>query len=223
MDIYLYNKNKGDFIKFPVIPESVNVESKQDVETFKTIEQGELKLIGLKGARVIKLNSFFPVKEYAFNKDNTYKGMGYVDKIESWRNTRENMYITISDINVSFNCVIDNFTYGIKDGSGDIYYDINIYEYTQPELNITNTVNDDSTSSVQTSPVENPSPAPDLKGDVIAKSGLNVRSGPGIGYDILGTLTFGTWVKLYYWENDWWCMDYNGTTAWVSAFYIGGF
>lgn len=55
---------------------------------------------------------------------------------------------------------------------------------------------------------------------VTAKTGLNVRSGPGTSYSKLGALVFGATVKVVTIDNGWAKIDYNGKTAYVSAQYI---
>lgn len=55
---------------------------------------------------------------------------------------------------------------------------------------------------------------------VTANSGLNVRSGPGTGYSILGTLAYGTTVTVSAIDSGWATITYSGQTAYVSASYI---
>lgn len=55
---------------------------------------------------------------------------------------------------------------------------------------------------------------------VTAKSGLNVRSGPGTGNSKLGALVYGAEVQVSKVENGWAVIDYGGKTAYVSANYI---
>lgn len=55
---------------------------------------------------------------------------------------------------------------------------------------------------------------------VTAKSGLNVRSGPGTGYAKLGALAFGTAVSVESIHDGWAVIQYSGRTAYVCADYI---
>lgn len=55
---------------------------------------------------------------------------------------------------------------------------------------------------------------------VTAKSGLNVRSGPGTNNSKLGALTYGAEIQVTKVENGWAVIDYGGKTAYVSANYI---
>lgn len=55
---------------------------------------------------------------------------------------------------------------------------------------------------------------------VTAKSGLNVRSGPGTNYSKLGALAYGTQIDVNAITNGWATIIYSGKTAYVSAAYI---
>lgn len=55
---------------------------------------------------------------------------------------------------------------------------------------------------------------------VTAKSGLNVRSGPGTGYSKLGVLAFSATVNVDSIKDRWAMVQYGGKTAYVCADYI---
>lgn len=55
---------------------------------------------------------------------------------------------------------------------------------------------------------------------VTAKIGLNVRTGPGIGYSRLGALAFGATVNVETIKDGWAVIQYSGRTAYVCADYI---
>jgi len=68
-----------------------------------------------------------------------------------------------------------------------------------------------------------PPSAPQASGSlykVTAKSGLNVRSGPGTSYKKLGLLAFGTQVNVASISNGWATFTYSGKTAYLSATYL---
>jgi uncharacterized protein YraI len=53
-----------------------------------------------------------------------------------------------------------------------------------------------------------------------ARSGLNVRSGPGTSHSILGGLAFGTLIEVESITNGWATITHSGRTAFISAQYI---
>lgn len=131
MDIFIYKSDRSEVIKLPVVPNEVMVSSPQKNEVFESISLGELKLLGLKGLKTLSLSSFFPVKRYGFLRDNTYKGFEYVNKIEEWRSSQKQMRLIITSTIINMSITIDNFEYGIRDGSGDVYYNMTISEFKE--------------------------------------------------------------------------------------------
>lgn len=55
---------------------------------------------------------------------------------------------------------------------------------------------------------------------VSSTNGLNVRSGPGSGYRVLGSLPRGAAVKTVAEQGEWRKISYRGRTAWVHARYL---
>lgn len=55
---------------------------------------------------------------------------------------------------------------------------------------------------------------------VTAKSGLNVRSGPGTNYSKIGALAYGTQIEVAGISNGWATITYSGKTAYVSSKYL---
>ena len=81
-------------------------------------------------------------------------------------------------------------------------------------------LNDAIDAAASTVDVSAASDAADGTYTVTANSGLNVRSGPGTGYSILGTLAYGTTVTVSAIDSGWATITYSGQTAYVSASYI---
>lgn len=179
MDIYIYNNDQKDSIKLPVIPESVGISSPQSIETFNTIGQGDIKLIGELGNRQIKLDAFFAVKDYPFLKDSSLTGMEYVNKLQAWRAERKPLYVYVTDLEFATRCVIENIEYQVKDGSGDIYYSISISEYVYAKEKAKR-----PEDKPKTADKDKVSVSKDGYTNVNDKIRNNVRSGPGIGYEI---------------------------------------
>lgn len=64
-------------------------------------------------------------------------------------------------------------------------------------------------------------PEPTYKGYIDGvDSTVNVRSGPGTNYDILGTLKKKDTVLIYSLEENWYCIDFNGTKGYVHKQYV---
>lgn len=129
MDIFLSINNREQVIKLPVVPPSFEIQSPNNNETYNTVSQGDIKLIGLRGLESISISSFFPVKDYPFLRDRTYKGWEYVNIIKKWIDRRLPIRLVITDTPINMPCSIESFQYGVKDGSGDIYYTLALAEF----------------------------------------------------------------------------------------------
>ncbi len=134
MDIFLSINNREQVIKLPVLPESFEVSSPQNNEKFETVNQGELKLIGLRGLRSISFQSFFPARRQSFSTNYAYKDYQFVNIIERWRARRIPIRLIITDTPINMAVAIDDFTYGQRDGTGDVYYSLSLEEFKLIEL-----------------------------------------------------------------------------------------
>ncbi|SCY93002.1 hypothetical protein [Alkaliphilus peptidifermentans] len=129
INIFLSINNREQIIQLPVVPEEFTIQSPHNNETYQTISQGDIKLIGMEGLKSLTIESFFPMKNYSFLRDDAYQGWEYVEKIEEWMKRRVPIRLVITDTPINMACSIDNFTYGVKDGSGDIYYSLSLEEF----------------------------------------------------------------------------------------------
>ena len=50
--------------------------------------------------------------------------------------------------------------------------------------------------------------------------GVNVRSGPGTDYDIIGGISYGSSVTITGQSGNWYIINYNGRTGYISADYV---
>jgi len=134
MDIFLSVNNREEIIQLPIVPSEFKINSPVNNETFTTINQGDIKLMGESGLKDLTIDTFFPNKEYSFARSNQYTSWQYVEMIESWieRKLRVRLVATGSPVNML--TAIDNFEYGVQDGSGDIYYSLSLSEFKDIKL-----------------------------------------------------------------------------------------
>lgn len=134
MDIFLSVNNREEVIQLPIVPSEFKISSPYNNETFTTINLGDIKLFGESGLKSISIATFFPVKKYPFSRNKEMFGWEYVEMIESWRKRklRVRLIATGTPINLVF--AIDDFEYGLQDGSGDIYYSLSLSEFPMIQL-----------------------------------------------------------------------------------------
>lgn len=128
MDIYLSVNNRAEVLKLPVVPKEFTVSKPQKNEVFETVTQGELRLIGTPGLKSITISSFFPIREYPFLRDNTYKGFEYVYIIDTWILQKLPIRLIITDTPINMAVSVENFEYTIGQ-DGDLKYSLVLGEF----------------------------------------------------------------------------------------------
>lgn len=125
----------GDSFVIPVDPETFDVSVSNGNSVVNVINLGELNMIGKTGLKAITIASFFPAQKYSFNNVGASTDpYAYVNRVEQWRTSGKACHIDVSGA-LSMDCLIQTFTYGEHDGSGDVYYKIDLKEYVDLSQN----------------------------------------------------------------------------------------
>lgn len=130
-DIYISVDNNAEVIKIPIPPISWSFGSPFGITNFTTIDLGAISLIDERGVKSISITGFFPKERtsYSFDRSKHLEGWDYVKKIEEWRRRRIPVRLVITDTPMNIAMVINNFTYGVQDGTGDVYYTLQMQEF----------------------------------------------------------------------------------------------
>lgn len=133
MDIYLSVNNREEVIKLPVVPPSFTITKPRNNKKFETVSGSELKRIGNSALKGITIESFFPVRDYPFLRDRTYKGQQYVYIIDTWVNRRLPIRLIITDTPINMAVSVENFEYTIGQDS-NLNYVLTLEEF--PLINV---------------------------------------------------------------------------------------
>jgi len=125
----VYLQSAGNKIQLPIPPSVFEVAVKQNNSTVNINNVGELNMIGKTGLITLSLSSFFPNQEYSFCQCKPDSPYNYVKTIDEWRTSGKPARITITDTPINYAITIDSFKWGEKDGSGDLYYTLDLREY----------------------------------------------------------------------------------------------
>lgn len=106
-------------------------------------------MFGGKALATLTWSSFFPNnKNYSFittsNLKNTYE---YVEILKKIQNKGKVIRVLITETDINMNFLIESFTYQEQDGSGDVYYTLNLKEYRTPKVYYSDTSNFTSNTS----------------------------------------------------------------------------
>lgn len=132
----------GDAVIFPVTPGSFEVSQKFNNSTITINSIGEINMLGKQGLRAVKFQAFFPNNDYDFAMNYSMSPYGYVEKIAQMAKAGQPCRINITGTAISMPCTIDDFSYSEKDGTGDVYFSIELkeYRYVRPDSDLINDV-----------------------------------------------------------------------------------
>lgn len=136
MNIFLKDEKRNILVILPVPPIEKKINASYDNRKFEATT-GNIKLLGNKNLSSFSISSFFPSipNKYKFDKSNQYTAKEYVEIIETCASEKRAIRVII-DSSFDFNMLmsIEKFDYGFKDGTGDIYYTLQLEEYRVPNL-----------------------------------------------------------------------------------------
>lgn len=132
MEVWL--THKGERLRLPITP-FYNIEEPQNNNTETLNEVGTINLKGKKGLKTLTIESFFPSKDYYFleSSDVILDPFYYDNKIRNWANAKEPIRLIITETPHNFEVLIDSYTSGEQDGTGDLYYSLALSEYVRIE------------------------------------------------------------------------------------------
>ena len=132
MDIHIrWNNDAYGFI-IPINPEEVMINVTMNNTSLNIHNLGEINLKGKRGLYSITLESFVPSQVYDFARGSYHDPYDYyIYKLKNLfeKNTTIHLVVTETKINGYF--TIEDFNYGHKDKSDDVYYSIALKEYRE--------------------------------------------------------------------------------------------
>lgn len=131
MEIWLV---KNERIRLPITP-YFEIQGSNNNSTEDLNEMGTVNLAGKPGLRTLSISSFFPSKEgpYLESSDVVLDPYYYYNKIYAWSRETEPIRLIITETPYNFEVLIDNFNGGETDGTGDVYYTLDLSEYIRLE------------------------------------------------------------------------------------------
>ena len=131
MQIFVKDGDQTVF-QFPILPPSISVAVEGKHNTINVQTRGDVTIIGKKGLKTVEFTSFFPDHTYPFAMFPKIIGpYWYCRKIEKMM--EKPIRLTITDTNINMLCLIQSFSYGEPDSTGDIEFTISFLEYRPPK------------------------------------------------------------------------------------------
>lgn len=130
MDYYLSFNNNEERIRLPVIPSSFEVNIPHQNTTVNINEIGEINLIGKTGLMNMTIESFFPNQQYNFCLYNDFlKPYEYIKQLLKWKDSGKPIRIIVTGTPINYAMAIESLTYSEIDGTGDVYFSLELKEY----------------------------------------------------------------------------------------------
>lgn len=129
MEVWLSWQNNKERLRLPILPYFEVMVGNLNTRV-NICEIGNINLIGKSDLKEVTLESFFPAKEYYFCEYTGFpKPYECVELIEGWRKSGKPIRLIITETPINIAMAIENFSYREKDGTGDVYYSLELAEY----------------------------------------------------------------------------------------------
>lgn len=136
MEITFSANNRKDILHLPIIPETLDISFPHNNQTFTTISEGDINLIGMAGLKEISFSSWFPMREYLFAKSKV-TGIDGKEFFTKWKRKRKPIRIVIT---TSQGVELHNEEYAIEefifgyDRVGDMTYSLNLKQFITKQV-----------------------------------------------------------------------------------------
>lgn len=152
MDIYL-TPNGGSQIRFPMLPEKVQMGADAKFMTYSIISLGDVKIPRGKGIKEISWSGMFPGKARKgnslirkFTKPDTL-----IKKIEKYRDNGTKCTLLVTDTCINYTVYVSSFKGNYNGGMGDFSYDIKFIIATDIKITTTSKTTTKTTTKARTS------------------------------------------------------------------------
>lgn len=123
-------KTESEAIQLPVPPSDFERATGLNNTTTNIVGLGEINVLGKRKLKTIQIKTFWPNQQYDFcDCDVTLKPYEFVEKIEELMESAKTFRLIITDTNINMLCNVENFSYGENDGTGDVYFTLDLKEY----------------------------------------------------------------------------------------------
>lgn len=124
--------NGTDEIKLPVPPNKYSITEKINTGIIDLLNYGEIDTEGTKALFKTTISSHFPATMRSYYQGTDFlNATELVNKIRSWQNDNAVINLIITGTEVAKTVKITSFTWGEEDGTGDIYYSMDLQEHRE--------------------------------------------------------------------------------------------
>ena len=152
----IWFKTKDKAIRLPVVPNEFERVIPANYETNNVIGLGDVATFSGNGLAQISFSSFFPNHEYSFNAySNVLKPYDMVSHFKDWKNKGTVVRVILTGTDINQEMYITNFSYSEKDGTGDVYYSMDLLEYRPISIPVINETSSNNNTQNASRPTNN--------------------------------------------------------------------
>jgi len=133
---YWLKEEGGSTFRFPVVPSSFDSDLKTSITSVQANAIGEIGMFSGLNLASYSFSSFFPNQQYSFvdyrNFPSPYE---CVKIIRKWMENGTVVRFIVTDTDINFEVIIEDFSYKEQDGTRDVYFDIKFKEYRRIVIN----------------------------------------------------------------------------------------
>lgn len=220
MDIYITRKSTGERLRIPLLPDRVNVKTGAMVVPFQIIKLGEAKIPRGSALTMYSWNGVFPGRSmsdmsFVFDWQEPNR---IVSLLKEWEANGETLTLMVTETTINADVFIESFTFEHY-GVDNVSYTLGltqireVYVTTNPEPPVQETKGSTATES---------KPDSQKQYGTVRTNGanLNIRKGAGTDSKILGKLKNGSKIEILGKKGNWYQIEYEGSTAYISASYV---
>lgn len=128
MEFWLSKGSKK--LRLPIPPSSFTISKGNNNIVVDVNGLGEVGILGKGRLSNISLDTFFPRNNYSFCQySNFLPPYENIKIIDEWRVSNEPIRLLITETDINLLCMVDEFGYGERDGTGDVYFNLVLKEY----------------------------------------------------------------------------------------------
>lgn len=176
MDIYLTDLETTDSLRFPTLPESINMSIGNQFATYQILGVGEIRVQGGVALDAISWNGFFPGENrqnhpIVLEWINPQEAFKWIENCKAKAGQQKKLRLLITETAINIDVYVESFTKIYSGGYGDINYQISLIQAkdlivmaTSSAVSTTGTLDTATTEEERPSPPE-PSTYSVTKGD----------------------------------------------------------
>ena len=166
MDIFLTDLETGERLRFPMLPQKIDIQIENIFQSYTIMAIGDIKLPNGEGLYGFSWEGQLPgrPRQYEPYIREWVEPQEIVRRLESFRSKERKLRLLVTNTAINHDVYISRFPGTYKDGYGDYYYSLDLVEAKELIINISENVVDSPTydETEQTEYVTTPQPSPQL-------------------------------------------------------------